>query len=198
MPTLVRLATRAACVSVLFVLAGCGSGVDTPAQTSEALRTRVGVLVDAANAGDPSSARTALTALRTDVSSALRLGSLSTERAAELSRLADDVEAALPGRPSPSVPPSKAPVEPSPQAPRTGGGQGADDAGADDAGAGDAGAGDAGAGDAGVRPDQGTADKGDPGKGKPDAGDQDKGGSGKRGGGGDGGNGEGDGDQGDD
>lgn len=141
----VRLVAAAACG---VLLAGCGAAVDPPAQTREALRTRVGVLVDAANAGDASSARTALAALRADVASALRLGSLSEERAAELSRLAGEVEAALPVRPRASAPPTTAPVRPTPQAPR----QGSAD------------------------PDQGKG-KGDQdgGKGDQDKGDQDKG-----------------------
>ena len=81
-------------VLTAVLLAGCGE--DSSPQTRDALQDRVGAVVVAANAGDATTARTALAALRADVEDAQRLGSLSAERAAELTRLADDVEAALP------------------------------------------------------------------------------------------------------
>ena len=103
-------------VLTAVLLAGCGQ--DSSPQTREALQDRVGAVVAAANAGDGGRARTALAALRADVEDAQRLGSLSRERAAELVRLADEVQAALPAAPTP--PPAaatRAPAAPAPVAP---------------------------------------------------------------------------------
>ena len=112
---LVRLAMTAACT---VALTSCAAGGETPGATREALATRVGALVDAANREDFATARTALTALRGDVSTAQRLGSLSSDRAGELLRLADGVEAALPAPVRPSVATTKAPTV-APRAPRS-------------------------------------------------------------------------------
>ena len=106
-------------VLTAVLLAGCGQ--DSPPQTLEVLQDRVGAVVAAANAGDGGAARTALAALRADVEGAQRLGSLSRERAADLTRLADEVEAALlAAAPSPAAPPpagSREPVAPAPVVP---------------------------------------------------------------------------------
>ena len=113
-------------VLTAVLLAGCGQ--DSPPQTREALQERVGAVVAAANAGDGGTARTALAALRADVEDAQRLGSLSPERAADLTRLADEVEAALPAAPIPPPPAAtRAPVVPGPTAPDPERGKGEDD-----------------------------------------------------------------------
>ena len=123
-------------VLTAVLLAGCGQ--DSLPQTRDALQDRVGAVIAAANAGDGGAARTALAALRADVEGAQRLGSLSRERAADLARLADEVEAALPAAPPPPSPKaSRAPVAPAPAAPdpernkgnddRKGGGKGEND-----------------------------------------------------------------------
>ena len=113
-------------VLTAILLAGCGQ--DSPPQTRDALQDRVGAVIAAANAGDGGAARTALSALRADVEGAQRLGSLSRERAADLTRLADEVEAALPA-PAPPPPPTatRAPVAPAPAAPDPERGKGDDD-----------------------------------------------------------------------
>lgn len=114
-------------VLTAILLAGCGQ--DSLPQTRDALQDRVGAVIAAANAGDGGAARTALSALRADVEGAQRLGSLSRERAADLTRLADEVEAALPAPPSPPPSPkaSRAPVAPAPAAPDPERGKGDDD-----------------------------------------------------------------------
>ena len=112
-------------VLTAVLLAGCGQ--DSLPQTRDALQDRVGAVIAAANAGDGSAARTALAALRADVEGAQRLGSLSRERAADLTSLADEVEAALPV-PTPAAPKaSRAPVAPAPAAPDPERGKGNDD-----------------------------------------------------------------------
>ena len=114
-------------VLTAVLLAGCGQ--DSLPQTRDALQDRVGAVIAAANAGDGGASRTALAALRADVEGAQRLGSLSRERAADLARLADEVEAALPAPPPPSPSPkaSRAPVAPAPAAPDPERGKGNDD-----------------------------------------------------------------------
>ena len=114
-------------VLTAVLLAGCGQ--DSLPQTRDALQDRVGAVIAAANAGDGGAARTALAALRADVEGAQRLGSLSRERAADLARLADEVEAALPAPPPPPAAPkaSRAPVTPAPAAPDPERGKGNDD-----------------------------------------------------------------------
>ena len=115
-------------VLTAVLLAGCGQ--DSLPQTRDALQDRVGAVIAAANAGDGGAARTALAALRADVEGAPRLGSLSRERAADLARLADEVEAALPAPPPPPAPPptaTRAPVAPAPAAPDPERGKGDDD-----------------------------------------------------------------------
>ena len=113
-------------VLTAVLLAGCGQ--DSLPQTRDALQDRVGAVIAAANAGDGGAARTALAALRADVEGAQRLGSLSRERAADLARLADEVEAALPAPPPPPSPKaSRAPVAPAPAAPDPERGKGDDD-----------------------------------------------------------------------
>ena len=114
-------------VLTAVLLAGCGQ--DLPPQTRDALQGRVGAVVAATNAGDGGAARTALAALRADVAGAQRLGSLSPERAGDLTRLADEVEAALPAPPPPPPPPAatRAPVAPAPAAPDPERGKGGDD-----------------------------------------------------------------------
>ena len=113
-------------VLTAVLLAGCGQ--DSLPQTRDALQDRVGAVIAAANAGDGGAARTALAALRADVEGAQRLGSLSRERAADLARLADDVEAALPAAAAPPSPKaSRAPVAPAPAAPDPERGKGNDD-----------------------------------------------------------------------
>ena len=117
-------------VLTAVLLAGCGQ--DSLPQTRDALQDRVGAVIAAANAGDGGAARTALAALRADVEGAQRLGSLSRERAADLARLADEVEAALPAPPPaplPAPPPTatRAPVAPAPAAPDPEQGKGDDD-----------------------------------------------------------------------
>ena len=114
-------------VLTVVLLAGCGQ--DSSPQTRDALQDRVGAVVVAANAGDGTTARTALAALRADVEDAQRLGSLSVERAGELTRLADAVEAALPAPPSPAPAPAAtrapvAPPAPEPEPERGGDGKG--------------------------------------------------------------------------
>ena len=111
-------------VLTAVLLAGCGQ--DSLPQTRDALQDRVGAVIAAANAGDGGAARTALSALRADVEGAQRLGSLSRERAADLTRLADEVEAALPAPPAPPTA-SRAPVAPAPAAPDPERGKGDDD-----------------------------------------------------------------------
>ena len=106
------------------LLAGCGQ--DLSPQTRDALQDRVGAVVAATNAGDGGAARTALAALRADVAGAQRLGSLSRERAGDLTRLADEVEAALPPPPPPPAA-TRAPVAPAPAAPDPERGKGGDD-----------------------------------------------------------------------
>ena len=113
-------------VLTAVLLAGCGQ--DSLPQTRDALQDRVGAVIAAANAGDGGAARTALSALRADVEGAQRLGSLSRERAADLTRLADEVEAALPAAAAPPSPKaSRAPVAPAPAAPDPERGKGDDD-----------------------------------------------------------------------
>ena len=115
-------------VLTAVLLAGCGQ--DSPPQTRDALQDRVGAVIAAANVGDGGAARTALAALRADVEGAQRLGSLSRERAADLARLADEVEAALPAPAPPPAPPptaTRAPVAPAPAAPDPERGKGDDD-----------------------------------------------------------------------
>jgi len=112
---LVRVAMTAACT---IALTACAAGGETPGATREALATRVGVLVDAANREDFATVRTALTALRGDVSAAQRLGFLTSDRAGDLLRLADGVEAALPVPVPPSVVATSAPTV-APRAPRS-------------------------------------------------------------------------------
>ena len=108
------------------LLAGCGQ--DALPQTRDALQGRVGAVIAAANAGDGGAARTALAALRDDVEGAQRLGSLSRERAADLTRLADEVEAALPAAPTPPPPAAtRAPVASAPAAPDPERGKGNED-----------------------------------------------------------------------
>ena len=112
-------------VLTAILLAGCGQ--DSLPQTRDALQDRVGAVIAAANAGDGGAARTALSALRADVEGAQRLGSLSRERAADLTRLAEVVEAALPA-PAPAPPTAtRAPVAPAPAAPDPERGKGDDD-----------------------------------------------------------------------
>ena len=113
-------------VLTAVLLAGCGQ--DSSPQTRDALQDRVGAVIAAANAGDGGAARTALAALRADVEGAQRLGSLSRERAADLTRLADEVEAALPAAPTPPPPAAtRTPVAPGPAAPDPEQGKGEDD-----------------------------------------------------------------------
>lgn len=117
-------------VLTAVLLAGCGQ--DSLPQTRDALQDRVGAVIAAANAGDGGAARTALAALRADVEGAQRLGSLSRERAADLARLADEVEAALPAPPPAPLPAplptaTRAPVAPAPAAPDPERGKGDDD-----------------------------------------------------------------------
>jgi len=100
-------------VLTAVLLTGCGQ--DSSPQVRDALQGRVGAVVVAANAGDGTTARTALAALRADVEDAQRLGSLTVGRAAELTRLADDVEAALPAQPSPVPAATRAPAVPQPE-----------------------------------------------------------------------------------
>ena len=102
-------------VLTAVLLAGCGE--DSSPQTRDALQDRVGAVVVAANAGDGATARTALAALRADVRNAQRLGSLSPERSANLARLADEVEAALPAAAKAPAPAPPAPAV-APQPPR--------------------------------------------------------------------------------
>ena len=109
-------------VLTAVLLAGCGQ--DSSPQVRDALQGRVGAVVVAANAGDGTTARTALAALRADVEDAQRLGSLTVERAAELTRLADDVEAALPAQPSPVPAATRAPAVPQPTPGAERGGEG--------------------------------------------------------------------------
>ena len=97
------------------LLAGCAD--DSSPQTMDALQDRVGAVVAASNSGNGTAARTALAALRTDVTTAQRLGSLSPERAADLARLADEVEAALPAVVKAPSPPAPAAVRPAPRQP---------------------------------------------------------------------------------
>ena len=101
-------------VLTAVLLAGCGQ--DASPQVRDALQGHVGAVVVAANAGDGAVTRTALAALRADVEDAQRLGSLSVERATELTRLADAVEAALPAQPSPAPAATRAPAVPRPTA----------------------------------------------------------------------------------
>ena len=112
-------------VLTAVLLAGCGQ--DALPQTRDALQGRVGAVIAAANAGDGGAARKALAALRADVEGAQRLGSLSRERAADLTRLADEVEAALPAPTPPPPAATRAPVASAPAAPDPERGKGNED-----------------------------------------------------------------------
>ena len=85
------------------LLTGCGSSASNyPAATAAALQGRVAEVVAAANSGDFSAARTALSQLRADVAAAQRLERLSAERATAILQMASAVEAGLP-RPAPAT-----------------------------------------------------------------------------------------------
>ena len=100
------------------LLTGCGSSASSyPAATATALQGRVAEVVAAANSGDFSAARTALSQLRADVAAAQRLERLSAERATAILQVASAVEAGLP-RPAPATQ-APSPRPPSPMPTRT-------------------------------------------------------------------------------
>lgn len=114
-----RLPLAAAAVAVA-VLTGCGGDAGYPDATAATVQSRVSRVLEAANDRDWAGARTALGALRSDVSAAQRLGQLSGERAAQILAVADDVEAGLPApsrAPAPRPSPSPTRAAPRPAAP---------------------------------------------------------------------------------
>lgn len=98
-------------IVVITVATGCGSGDDLSDGAATALQADVAAVSAAVRASDPAKARTALTALREEVSKQLAAGAISGDRAREILTAAGDVAADLPApKPTATRSPTPKPI----------------------------------------------------------------------------------------